>query len=121
MNRDGQLAQTIAEILVIRARMRQDGATTEECDLVIKRALQAAWPSLEGLEDDRRCGDCNDTGALVYRCPGHECCPVSRHLRHGPHTFLRPCSCSEGGRYRRPVMEEGQKVKTRRKFTRWGR
>lgn len=122
MKTNYELGKTIVEAMRLRDVMRADGASPAALDAAMLQTVKTAWPAIVG-EDDRRCS-CGDTGAILHRCPGHQRCPVSRHARHGPHSYLTPCSCGEGGRYR-PLERRGEDVtaagRPRRGLTRVGR
>jgi hypothetical protein len=120
MRTDYQLGKTIVEALRLRDLMRAEGATKADLDAAMLKTVKAAWPTVTE-EDDRRCA-CGDTGAVIHTCPGHRRCPVSQHPRHGPHTYLTPCSCSEGTRFIPPARTVGEvEVKARRGMRRLGR
>lgn len=116
------LAHTVSDALRLAEQMRAAGASPREIHAGLERVLRACWPFRR--EWHYLCETCGDVGAEVLECPVIAC---ERRQTHGPHSYIRPCVCRAGDRWRaKPRTDDdavaaAAKVQKSKPLTRVGR
>lgn len=101
---DRKLAGAFRMAMQMRAEMRADGATDEECRVALEKILRANWPTLTPERDwpywarVPRCIHCDGYGLVIRR--------VMNRLRLMVDEAT-PCTCHLGARYiQKPKSEQ---------------
>lgn len=106
---EGVLAQTYMEALRLAQVAREGGASREEAQEIITKALKEAWPKARVEPWHYYCEECSDTGWQIKICtpetpcgrpftlPGAASDDYTGRGRCGPrHTYAHPCYCARG-------------------------
>jgi hypothetical protein len=105
---EGQLAATFREAMRLSDQMKAQGATREERDAFVAKALQAAWPKGREQPWHYLCEVCGDSGWRIRTCVAQSCgrpfkLPGQASDDHtgqgtcGPnHNYAEPCWCAKG-------------------------
>lgn len=115
----GPLAQTFQKAMEFWDAQKAEGGSFEERVEGLERTLRAAWPQERPWH--YICDECSDTGAIImnstpatpcgrpFRLPGARPDDWTGRGRCTPnHTYLRPCFCPKGDKYRRIGEERPQ-------------
>lgn len=96
------IAETLRECFRIWDAMKADGASFAERCRTLEKTLRVTWPFTR--EWKYLCDRCDDTGLVLYACPGDATC--GRHKVHNAHEYCVPCWCEKGAPFRPPKKTE---------------
>lgn len=99
MTSDGQLAKAFREAMALWDVQKASGMSFAERLKGLDALLRQVWPFTR--EWKYLCTACDDLGAIWHDCSGDATC--GRHQAHLPHTFVEPCWCQKGVRFREKV------------------
>lgn len=119
---ESALAATMREAMRIRAQMRVDGLSVDECNRQLEGVLRTSWPFTR--EWHYVCDACRDTGWEERACVGTGFCGLKGC--HRPHDYVQVCLCAAGRKHLGPATTETSELATigkskPRGFTRYGR
>lgn len=95
---EGKLAASFRQAMIFWDAQKADGGSFEDRSADMEKTLREVWPFER--EWHYLCGQCRDTGLILYECPGEFNRTCDRTSIHGAHHFGRPCHiCDKGMRF----------------------